>query len=127
MASSFAAAISVGTCGRSKTQTDKLIKISKINKLWQRENPGSNILAFTTLRPSSYLAVLLLLPVPFFNDARALFLIAIALGIIHRDGIMVAVGNCRHRRRDDRADNTRQLAGELLTGWSAFKWPRFGE
>lgn len=39
-----------------------------------------------------FLSVLLLLPIPFFNAAPAICLIAIALGMVHRDGIMVASG-----------------------------------
>lgn len=39
-----------------------------------------------------FLSILLLLPIPFFNAAPAICLIAIALGMIHRDGIMVASG-----------------------------------
>lgn len=39
-----------------------------------------------------YLAVLLLLPLPFVNLAPALSLVAIALGMIQRDGLLVVVG-----------------------------------
>jgi hypothetical protein len=39
-----------------------------------------------------YLSILLLLPIPFFNAAPALCLIALALGMVHRDGAMVAAG-----------------------------------
>ena len=39
-----------------------------------------------------FLAILLLLPLPFFNIAPALCLVAIALGMVHRDGLLVALG-----------------------------------
>lgn len=39
-----------------------------------------------------YLSILLLLPIPFVNAAPALCLAAIALGMIQRDGLIVAVG-----------------------------------
>lgn len=39
-----------------------------------------------------YLSVLLILPIPFFNAAPAICLVAIALGMVHRDGLMVAIG-----------------------------------
>lgn len=39
-----------------------------------------------------YLAVLLLLPIPFVNFPPALCLIAIALGMVQRDGLLVLVG-----------------------------------
>ena len=39
-----------------------------------------------------YLSVLLLLPLPFLNVAPALCLVAIAFGMVHRDGAIVALG-----------------------------------
>lgn len=39
-----------------------------------------------------YLSILLLLPIPFFNAAPAICLVAIALGMVHRDGLVVAIG-----------------------------------
>lgn len=39
-----------------------------------------------------YLSILLLLPIPLFNAAPSICLVAIALGMVHRDGLMVAVG-----------------------------------
>jgi hypothetical protein len=39
-----------------------------------------------------YLATVLLLPIPFFNFLPALCLVAIALGMVQRDGMLVAVG-----------------------------------
>lgn len=39
-----------------------------------------------------YLSILLLLPIPFVNAAPALSLAAIALGMIQRDGLIVAAG-----------------------------------
>ena len=39
-----------------------------------------------------YLSLLLLLPIPFLNTAPAICLVTIALGLIHRDGLLVALG-----------------------------------
>jgi hypothetical protein len=39
-----------------------------------------------------YLAVLLLLPIPFVNFPPALCLVVVALGMVQRDGVVVAVG-----------------------------------
>jgi len=39
-----------------------------------------------------YLSILLLLPIPFVNFAPALCLVLIALGMVQRDGLLVAVG-----------------------------------
>jgi hypothetical protein len=74
-----------------------------------------------------YLAVLLLLPVPFFNAAPALCLIAIALGMIHRDGVMVAVGMAGTAAVTIALVVLADWAGELLNGWSAFNSLKFWE
>jgi hypothetical protein len=55
---------------------------------WPQLTANDRILGLLCL----YLTVLLLLPIPFFNAAPALCLIAVALGMVHRDGLMVAVG-----------------------------------
>jgi hypothetical protein len=39
-----------------------------------------------------YLSIILLLPIPFMNALPALCLVAVALGMIQRDGLIVAVG-----------------------------------
>jgi hypothetical protein len=39
-----------------------------------------------------YLSIVLFLPLPLFNAAPALCLAAVALGIIHRDGVLIAIG-----------------------------------
>ncbi len=39
-----------------------------------------------------YLSIILLLPIPFMNALPALCLVAVALGVIQRDGLIVAVG-----------------------------------
>jgi hypothetical protein len=39
-----------------------------------------------------YLSIILLLPIPFMNALPALCLVAISLGMIQRDGLIVAVG-----------------------------------
>ena len=39
-----------------------------------------------------YLSIMLLLPIPFLNAAPAVCLVAIAFGMIQRDGLIVAVG-----------------------------------
>jgi hypothetical protein len=74
-----------------------------------------------------YLAVLLLLPVPLFNAAPALCLIAIALGMIHRDGVMVSVGITGTAAVTIALVIFADWAGELLNGWSAFNSLKFWE
>jgi hypothetical protein len=39
-----------------------------------------------------YLAILLLLPIPFVNFPPALCLVLIALGMVQRDGLLAAIG-----------------------------------
>jgi hypothetical protein len=72
-----------------------------------------------------YLAILLLLPIPFFNAAPALCLIAIALGMIHRDGVMVAVGIAGTAAVTISLVILAEWAGELLNGWGAWKRLKF--
>ena len=72
-----------------------------------------------------YLTILLLLPIPFFNAAPALCLIAIALGMIHRDGVMITVGIAGTAAVTISLVILAEWAGELLNGWGAWERLKF--
>ena len=63
-----------------------------------------------------YLSILLLLPIPFFNAGPALCLIAIALGMIYRDGAMVAAGMLGTAAVTGSLALLADWAGSLFTG-----------
>jgi hypothetical protein len=72
-----------------------------------------------------YLSVLLLLPIPFFNAAPAACLIAIALGMIHRDGLIVALGTAGAAAVTVSLMLLADWAGNLLDRWHALNWLKF--
>lgn len=72
-----------------------------------------------------YLSVLLLLPIPFLNAAPALCLVAIALGMIHRDGLMVAAGIVATAVVTLSLGFFAEWISSLLSGPDGWRWPRF--
>ena len=71
-----------------------------------------------------YLSVLLLLPIPFLNAAPALCLIAIALGMIHRDGLMVAAGIVGTALVTLSLGFFAEWISSLLAGSDGWRWPK---